>query len=57
VGAQGRVPRPGQAGTNRLTPARRGRPTARPRLLAYLKRNGLLERFLEAERGGKRAEV
>lgn len=32
-------------------------PTARPRLLEYLKRNGLLERFLEAERGGKRAEV
>ncbi len=32
-------------------------PTARPRLLEYLKRNGLLERFLEAGRRGKGAEV
>ena len=28
-------------------------PTVRPRLLQYLQRQGLLEPFLEAERGGK----
>nr|WP_325231618.1 hypothetical protein [uncultured Oscillibacter sp.] len=31
--------------------------TASPRLLEYLRRNGCLERFLEAERGGKGAEI
>lgn len=32
-------------------------PAARPRLLAYLRQQGLLESFLEAERGGKGAAV
>lgn len=30
-------------------------PAVRPRLLAYLRQKGLLESFLEAERGGKEA--
>lgn len=32
-------------------------PAARPRLLTYLRRRGLFESFLEAERGGKGVEV
>lgn len=32
-------------------------PSAYPRLLAYLRRQGLVESFLEAERGGKAVEV